>query len=103
MERRMKIAVATRTFPKLSETFVLNPIVQMLEQALVIDPDYVPALLERSLKIYMNSRTQFIWLCLVCELVLDRLKTKKVSIGTSICRDGLQTVWSTTQLVHKSF
>jgi len=31
-------------------------IVQMLEQALVIDPDYVPALLELSLKIYLNSR-----------------------------------------------
>jgi len=31
-------------------------IVQMLEQALVIDPDYVPALLELSLKMYMNSR-----------------------------------------------
>ena len=31
-------------------------VVKMLEQALVIDPDYVPALLELSLKLYLNSR-----------------------------------------------
>jgi TolB-like protein/Flp pilus assembly protein TadD len=31
-------------------------VVRMLEQALVIDPDYVPALLELSLKIWRNSR-----------------------------------------------
>jgi adenylate cyclase len=31
-------------------------VVKMLEQALVIDPDYVPALLELSLKLYLKSR-----------------------------------------------